>query len=84
MRRITSAVRSEQPDEAIAVVRQSLTRIRDLHDKFAFVYALVPLAAAEPSPVRSGMVRDCRFPGNLAAVRRKSVLISGREPNINL
>ena len=32
--------------EAIALVRESLTRIRKLHDKFAFVYALVPLAAA--------------------------------------
>jgi hypothetical protein len=28
------------------LVRESLTRIRQLHDKFAFVYALVPLAAA--------------------------------------
>jgi hypothetical protein len=27
-------------------VRESLTRIRELHDKFAFVYVLVPLAAA--------------------------------------
>ena len=27
-------------------MRQSLTQIRDLHDRFAFVYALVPLAAA--------------------------------------
>jgi predicted ATPase/DNA-binding XRE family transcriptional regulator len=40
------AVRREQPDEAIGLVRQSLIRIRELHDKFAFVYALVPLAAA--------------------------------------
>jgi tetratricopeptide (TPR) repeat protein len=40
------AVRREKPGEAIALVRESLTRIRDLHDKFAFVYALVPLAAA--------------------------------------
>jgi predicted ATPase len=40
------AVRRGNPDEAIAVVRESLTRIRELHDKFAFVYALVPLAAA--------------------------------------
>jgi hypothetical protein len=30
----------------IALVRESLIRIRELHDKFAFVYALVPLAAA--------------------------------------
>ena len=40
------AVRRGKPDEAIALVRESLTRIRELHDKFAFVYALVPLAAA--------------------------------------
>jgi hypothetical protein len=33
-------------DEAIALVRESLTRIRELHDKFAFVYVLVPFAAA--------------------------------------
>ncbi len=44
--RAVLAVRREKPDEAIAVVRQSLTRIRDLHDRFALVYALVPLAAA--------------------------------------
>jgi hypothetical protein len=40
------AVRRGDPDEAIALVRESLTRIRDLQDRFAFVYALVPLAAA--------------------------------------
>jgi len=40
------AVRRERPDEALGLVRQSLIRIRELHDKFAFVYALVPLAAA--------------------------------------
>jgi tetratricopeptide (TPR) repeat protein len=40
------AVRRERPDEAIALVHESLTRIRQLHDKFAFVYALVPLASA--------------------------------------
>jgi predicted ATPase/DNA-binding XRE family transcriptional regulator len=40
------AVRHGTPDEAIALVQESLTLIRLLHDKFAFVYALVPLAAA--------------------------------------
>ena len=40
------AVRRGNPDEAIASARESLTHIRELHDKFAFVYALVPLAAA--------------------------------------
>ncbi len=40
------AVRRGNPDGAIGMVRESLTRIRELHDRFAFVYALVPLAAA--------------------------------------
>jgi tetratricopeptide (TPR) repeat protein len=40
------AVRRGDPDGTIALVRESLERIRQLHDKFAFVYALVPLAAA--------------------------------------
>jgi predicted ATPase/transcriptional regulator with XRE-family HTH domain len=40
------AVRRGNADEAIALVRENLTRIRELHDKFAFVYALIPLAAA--------------------------------------
>ena len=39
-------VRCGNPDDAIALIRESLTRIRLLHDKFALVYALVPLAAA--------------------------------------
>ena len=40
------AVRRGNPDQAIALVRESLTRVRELDDKFAFVYALVPLAVA--------------------------------------
>jgi predicted ATPase/DNA-binding XRE family transcriptional regulator len=40
------AVERGHADEAIAFVRESLTYIRELHDKFAFVCALVPLAAA--------------------------------------
>ena len=40
------AVRQGRADDAIAVIRESLTHIRELRDKFAFVYALVPLAAA--------------------------------------
>jgi len=40
------AVRSGNPDQAIALVRESLANIRELQDKFAFVYTLVPLAAA--------------------------------------
>ncbi len=40
------AVRRGNADEAIALVRESLTYIRDLQDKYAFAYALVPLVAA--------------------------------------
>jgi predicted ATPase/DNA-binding XRE family transcriptional regulator len=39
-------VRRGAPDEAIVLLRQSLIHIRDLHDKWAFVHAAVPLAAA--------------------------------------
>jgi tetratricopeptide (TPR) repeat protein len=40
------AVRRGDADAAIALVHESLTCSRQLQDKFAFVYALVPLAAA--------------------------------------
>jgi non-specific serine/threonine protein kinase len=40
------AVRRGNADETIALIRESLRRIAELRDKFAFVYALVPLAAA--------------------------------------
>ena len=40
------AVRRGSADEAIAIVRESLTLIRGLHDNHAFVFALGPLAAA--------------------------------------
>jgi len=44
--RANLAVQRGHADEAIALVRESLTCSRALHDKFAFVYALTPLAAA--------------------------------------
>src|SRR5262249_25636086 len=40
------ALRRGSPDEAIAHVHGSLMKMRELHDNFAFVYALIPLAAA--------------------------------------
>ena len=45
-RRANLAVRRGNPDQAISLVRESLTRIRVLHDRYAFVYALIPLTAA--------------------------------------
>jgi len=40
------AIRRGDPERAIARVRDSLRRIHQLNDRFALVYALVPLAAA--------------------------------------
>jgi len=45
-RRAILAVRRGNADEAIALVRESLALLRRLHDKYAIVYAMVPLAAA--------------------------------------
>ena len=44
--RAITAIRRGKADEAIALVRESLVASRTLHDRFAFVYALTPLAAA--------------------------------------
>jgi predicted ATPase/transcriptional regulator with XRE-family HTH domain len=40
------AVRRGDADAAIGFVRETVTCSRQLHDRFAFVYALIPLAAA--------------------------------------
>jgi hypothetical protein len=44
--RILLALRRGNPDEVIALMRQSLTRVRESQDEFAVVYGLVPLAVA--------------------------------------
>jgi predicted ATPase/DNA-binding XRE family transcriptional regulator/energy-coupling factor transporter ATP-binding protein EcfA2 len=44
--RATLAVQRKSADEAIAIVRESLTLIRGLHDNHAYVFALGPLAVA--------------------------------------
>jgi hypothetical protein len=44
--RAVLAIRHGDADEAIALVRQSFALIRQLNDKFAFVYVMVPLSAA--------------------------------------
>ena len=44
--RAALAVRHKNADEAIAIVRESLTLIRGLHDNHAFVFGLGPLAVA--------------------------------------
>jgi tetratricopeptide (TPR) repeat protein len=64
------AVRRGHADEAISVVRQSLTHIRALHDKYAFVYALVPLAAA--AVLKGDDVWAARILGARDAVRERT------------
>jgi hypothetical protein len=44
--RAVLALQRGQPDEAIALMHESLTHVRALQDKFALVHALVPLAMA--------------------------------------
>ena len=44
--RAVLAIGRGKPDDAIRCLRESLTYIRALRDKYAFVYALLPLAAA--------------------------------------
>ena len=45
-RRAIVAVRRGSPDDAILLVRESLALFRQVQDKFAIVYLMVPLAAA--------------------------------------
>lgn len=44
--RAVLAIRIGKADRAIALVREAVVLIRQLQDKFAFVYVMVPLAAA--------------------------------------
>jgi predicted ATPase/DNA-binding XRE family transcriptional regulator len=64
------AVRRKRPNEAIALVSESLTLIRQLHDKFAFVYALVPLASA--AILKNDVAWAARILGARDAVTQRS------------
>jgi hypothetical protein len=44
--RVVLALGRGKPEEVFALMRQSLTRVREFQDMFAVVYGLVPLAAA--------------------------------------
>jgi predicted ATPase/DNA-binding XRE family transcriptional regulator len=43
--RAVLAVARGEADQAIGLMRESLTYVRELHDRFSFVHALLPLAA---------------------------------------
>ena len=63
------AVRRENPDLAIALIRKNLARVRELHDKFVFIYTLVPLAAA------AGLRADAAWTARILGTR--DALIEG-------
>jgi predicted ATPase/DNA-binding XRE family transcriptional regulator len=44
--RVVLALRRDNPDEVIALMRHSLARVREAQDRFAVVYGLVPFAVA--------------------------------------
>jgi predicted ATPase/DNA-binding XRE family transcriptional regulator len=68
--RATLALQRRNPNEAIAWVRESLTLFRQLHDTFAIVYALVPLAAA--ASLKGDAVWTARILGARDAVTERT------------
>jgi ATP/maltotriose-dependent transcriptional regulator MalT len=68
--RAVLAVHRGQADNTIALMRESLVHIRELHDKYAFVYALVPLAAA--AMLKGDAAWAARILGARAAVSERT------------
>jgi predicted ATPase/DNA-binding XRE family transcriptional regulator len=69
-RRAMLAVRRGNPDEAIALASESLALFRQLHDRFAIVYAMVPLAAA--AALKGDDLWAARIMGARAAVTERT------------
>ena len=69
-RRAMLAVRRGNPDEAIALASESLAFFRQLHDRFAIVYAMVPLAAA--AALKGDDLWAARILGARAAVTERT------------
>jgi len=70
--RAIRAVRRGDADEALALLHENLNRIRDLHDKFAFVYALIPLAVV--ASLKGDDARAARILGARDAVIERTGL----------
>jgi predicted ATPase/DNA-binding XRE family transcriptional regulator len=68
--RAVLAVHRGRADETIALIRESLIHIRELKDKYAFVYALVPLAAA--AMLKGDAAWTARILGARAAVSERT------------
>jgi predicted ATPase/transcriptional regulator with XRE-family HTH domain len=70
--RAIRAVRKGDADEGIALLHENLELIRALHDKFAFVYALIPLAFA--ATLKGDDARAARILGARDAVIERTGL----------
>jgi predicted ATPase/DNA-binding XRE family transcriptional regulator len=70
--RAIRAVRRGDADEGIALLQETLDLIRALHDKFAFVYALIPLAYA--ATLKGDDTRAARILGARDAVIERTGL----------
>jgi predicted ATPase/DNA-binding XRE family transcriptional regulator len=70
--RAIRAVRRGDADEGIVLLHENLNRIRELHDKFAFVYALIPLAVA--ATLKGDDTRAARILGARDAVIERTGL----------
>src|SRR5262252_6148989 len=70
--RAIRAVRRGDADEGLALLHENLNRIRDLHDKFAFVYALIPLAVV--ATLKGDDARAARILGARDAVIERTGL----------
>jgi len=68
--RAVLAVRRGKANEAIAIVGKSLANLRECQDRFGFVYALVPLAAA--AVLKGDDARAARILGARDAVTERS------------
>lgn len=68
--RAVLAVHRGQANETLALMHESLVQIRELHDKYAFVYALVPLAAA--AVLKGDAAWAARILGARAAVSERT------------
>ena len=73
------AVQLGNPDQAIALVRETLARSVELHDKFGFVYALVPLAAA--AALKGDAVWAARVLGARDAVTERAGAVVDKSVN---
>jgi predicted ATPase len=81
--RATLAVERGDADASIVFVRESLTRIRELHDKVAFVYAMVPLAAAAALRGDPNWAARILGAGSIVAERSGVVLLNDTMRNLH-